>query len=106
MLPRAEVERRCDGLSPPRSTQADSTKGASIRRHSMSIPKRVGCVAALWRYPVKSMAGEALEHAQVSWHGVPGDRRWAFIRKDMVSSGFPWLTIRERPDLWRYCPSF
>jgi MOSC domain-containing protein len=72
----------------------------------MSIPKRVGCVAALWRYPVKSMAAEALEHAQVSWHGLPGDRRWAFIRKGKVTSGFPWLTIRERPDLWRYRPSF
>lgn len=72
----------------------------------MSFPKRVGCVAALWRYPVKSMAAEALEHAQVSWHGLPGDRRWAFIRKGAVMSGFPWLTIRERPDLWRYRPSF
>jgi len=72
----------------------------------MSIPKRVGCVAALWRYPVKSMAAEALDHAQVSWHGLPGDRRWAFIRKGVVTSGFPWLTIRERPDLWRYRPSF
>jgi uncharacterized protein YcbX len=72
----------------------------------MAISKRVGCVAALWRYPVKSMAAEALEHAEVSWQGVPGDRRWAFIRKGKVTSGFPWLTIRERPDLWRYCPSF
>jgi len=72
----------------------------------MAISKRVGCVAALWRYPVKSMAAEALEHAEVSWHGVPGDRRWAFIRKGQVTSGFPWLTIRERSDLWHYRPSF
>jgi uncharacterized protein YcbX len=75
----------------------------------MAISKRaqrVGHLAALWRYPVKSMAAEALEHAEVSWQGVPGDRRWAFIRNGKVSSGFPWLTIRERPDLWHYCPSF
>jgi uncharacterized protein len=42
----------------------------------------------------------------VTWNGVPGDRRWAFVRKGKVSSGFPWLTIRERPDMWRYRPSF
>jgi uncharacterized protein YcbX len=72
----------------------------------MAISKRVGCVAALWRYPVKSMAAETLEHAEVSWQGVPGDRRWAFVRKGKVTSGFPWLTIRERPDLWHYAPSF
>jgi uncharacterized protein len=72
----------------------------------MAISKRVGCVAALWRYPVKSMAAEPLEHAEVSWHGLLGDRRWAFMRKDKATSGFSWLTIRERPDLWRYRPSF
>jgi uncharacterized protein len=72
----------------------------------MSIAIRVGSVAALWRYPVKSMAGEPLEHAEVSWHGVPGDRRWAFIRSGTLMSGFPWLTLRECPELWRYRPSF
>ena len=36
----------------------------------------VGRVAALWRYPVKSMAGEALAATGVSWHGLAGDRRW------------------------------
>ena len=62
----------------------------------------VGRVAALWRYPVKSMAGEELDAAEVSWHGLTGDRRWAFIRAGRVRSGFPWLTIRERPELAHY----
>jgi hypothetical protein len=66
----------------------------------------VGRVAALWRYPVKSMAGEELDGAEVSWHGLAGDRRWAFIRPDLPRSGFPWLTIRERPELARYRPRF
>lgn len=66
----------------------------------------VGRVVGLWRYPVKSMCGEALSAADVSWHGLAGDRRWAFVRNDDVQSGFPWLTIRERNDMSRYCPSF
>jgi MOSC domain-containing protein len=66
----------------------------------------VGHVAALWRYPVKSMAGEKLDAAEVSWHGLAGDRRWAFIRAGQVRSGFPWLTIRERPELAHYRPRF
>src|ERR1700712_3315166 len=50
------------------------------------------------------MAGEPLEHADVSWHGVEGDRRWAFVRDDVPRSGFPWLTIRERSELVLYRP--
>jgi uncharacterized protein YcbX len=34
-------------------------------------------VVGLWRYPVKSAAGEALELARVTPDGVVGDRRWA-----------------------------
>lgn len=66
----------------------------------------IGRVAAIWRYPVKSMAGEQLEAVEVSWHGLVGDRRWAFIRPDRQHSGFPWLTIRENPRLWHYRPVF
>jgi uncharacterized protein YcbX len=66
----------------------------------------VGRVAELYRYPVKSMAGERLPAADVSWHGVAGDRRWAFIRPGLTKSDFPWLTIRERPGMGQYRPSF
>ena len=66
----------------------------------------VGRVAALRRYPVKSMAAEELDGVEVSWHGLAGDRRWAFIRDGQERSGFPWLTIRERPELAHYRPRF
>jgi uncharacterized protein len=66
--------------------------------------REVGRVAALWRYPVKSMAPEALEGVEVGWHGIAGDRRWAFVRADQERNGFPWLTIRESPELARYRP--
>ena len=66
----------------------------------------VGRVVGLWRYPVKSMAGEPLTEVDVSWHGFAGDRRWAFIRDGLPQSGFPWLTLRERGDMSHYHPSF
>ncbi len=66
----------------------------------------VGRVVALRRYPVKSMAAEELDGAEVSWHGLAGDRRWAFVRDGQVRSGFPWLTIRERPEMARYRPFY
>jgi uncharacterized protein len=68
--------------------------------------REVGRIVALWRYPVKSMAGEPLAAADVSWHGLAGDRRWAFVRDGVERSGFPWLTIRERSDMGHYRPSF
>jgi uncharacterized protein YcbX len=67
---------------------------------------QVGTVVGLWRYPVKSMAGQALDEVHVSWHGFAGDRRWAFLRDGVPRNGFPWLTIRQRADLCRYRPSF
>lgn len=66
----------------------------------------VGRVVGLWRYPVKSMGAEALPEVDVGWHGLAGDRRWAFIRRGVARSGFPWLTLRERKDLNHYRPSF
>ena len=63
---------------------------------------QVGIVSGLWRYPVKSMAGEALASTDFSWAGLPGDRRWAFVRPDSQDSGFPWHTIREFPGMSNY----
>ncbi len=39
--------------------------------------------------PVKSMGAEALGETELSWHGLAGDRRWAFIRDGKQRSGFP-----------------
>jgi hypothetical protein len=52
------------------------------------------------------MGAEGLAEAEVCWHGLAGDRRWAFIRNNVVQSGFPWLTLRERGDMSHYHPSF
>jgi uncharacterized protein len=66
----------------------------------------VGRVVSLFRYPVKSMAAQLLDEVDVSWEGLAGDRRWAFIQAGHERSGFPWLTVRELPAMWTYRPSF
>jgi uncharacterized protein YcbX len=48
------------------------------------------------------MAGEALASTDISWAGVAGDRRWAFVRPDSAGSGLPWHTIREFPQMSAY----
>ena len=63
----------------------------------------VGEVAALFRYPVKSMRGEALETADLGWHGLAGDRRLAF-RRTIDRGGFPWLTASRLPELLLFAP--
>jgi uncharacterized protein YcbX len=52
------------------------------------------------------MAASALTEADMTWNGIAGDRRWAFVREGVVQSGFPWFTLRERSDLNLYRPSF
>ena len=74
--------------------------------HESQNSRHVGRVVGLWRYPVKSMGAEALAEVDVSWHGLAGDRRWAFIRNGVAHSGFPWLTLRERDDMSLYRLSF
>ncbi|MGC2275207.1 MAG: MOSC N-terminal beta barrel domain-containing protein, partial [Candidatus Binatus sp.] len=37
----------------------------------------IGTVKEIWRYPVKSMAGERMKSAKMSARGIYGDRGWA-----------------------------
>lgn len=63
----------------------------------------VGRVMALYRYPVKSMAGTALHETRIGWHGVDGDRRYAWVQSDNRTN-FPWLTARQIAEMLRYQP--
>jgi uncharacterized protein YcbX len=67
------------------------------------MPVEIGQVEAIFRYPVKSMAGERLDVAELGWHGLDGDRRLAFRRMD-DRSGMPWLTASKLPDLLLFAP--
>lgn len=63
----------------------------------------LGHVHQLVRYPVKSMAGVATKSAFLGWHGLQGDRRFAFRRLN-DNSGFPWLSASRLPELLLYQP--
>jgi len=64
---------------------------------------QVGRVSEIVRYPVKSMAGIATESALLGWHGLDGDRRFAF-RRVGDKSGFPWLSASRLRELILYQP--
>ena len=64
---------------------------------------QLGHVGELVRYPVKSMAGIATESAFLGWHGLDGDRRFAF-RRVGDDSGFPWLNASRLAELLLYHP--
>jgi uncharacterized protein YcbX len=63
----------------------------------------IGHVREIVRYPVKSMAGIAVESAVLGWHGLAGDRRFAF-RRVGIDNGFPWLSASRLAELVLYHP--
>ena len=65
----------------------------------------IGKIESLWRYPVKSMHGEALNEAFLGFAGVYGDRLFAF-RSPARPSGFPYLTGREQTRMVLYRARF
>src|SRR5262249_22583757 len=69
----------------------------------MSMTKPIGRVVELVRYPVKSMAGIGSETAFLGWHGLEGDRRFAF-RRVGDKSGIPWLTASRLAEMVLYQP--
>src|SRR5215213_6012966 len=65
----------------------------------------VGTVESFWRYPVKSMAGEAIEEAFVGYAGVFGDRYCAVLNS-AAPAGFPYLTGRNKGQMLQFRPRF
>src|SRR2546421_3993999 len=63
----------------------------------------LGQIREIVRYPVKSMAGVPTESAMLGWHGLDGDRRFAF-RRIGDDSAFPWLSASRLPELVLYQP--
>jgi uncharacterized protein YcbX len=74
-----------------------------VRENAGAPGGEIGRVRAIVRYPVKSMAGVAMDSAFLGWHGLAGDRRFAF-RRVGAEGGMPWLTASRLPDLVLYEP--
>ncbi|MEY9840224.1 MOSC domain-containing protein [Streptacidiphilus sp. EB103A] len=55
----------------------------------------IGAVGTLWRYPVKSMLGEQLPAAEVTEHGLDGDRRLALVDRETGR-----IASAKTPRLW------
>lgn len=61
----------------------------------------IGRIAALWRFPVKSMRGERLERAEISENGLPGDRAYALVDQEtqrVVSA----VNFKRYPNLFAF----
>jgi len=58
-------------------------------------------VTEVWRYPVKSMAGERLESCMVTEKGLDGDRRWALVDRTPNRDG-KWFNIKQHAPLMTY----
>ena len=67
--------------------------------------EHIGTVESLWRYPVKSMRGEALQEAFVGFPGLYGDRVFAF-RNSAAPRGCPYLTSTKLETMLLYQPRF
>ena len=65
----------------------------------------IGTIESLWRYPVKSMRGEACPALYAGFAGVYGDRLYA-VRNAAAPKVFPYLTGRTKPEIVLYAPRF
>jgi uncharacterized protein len=73
---------------------------------SLLMTERIGRVARLRRYPVKSMRGEDLDQVFVEEYGFAGDRIFAYVLDDASNPKFPWMTARQAAEMLLYEPEY
>src|SRR6266480_7035172 len=110
--PFRQLLRRSDYQLLGRSRSADhgaTTPSPNACRPTILEPgermRLIGHVESVWRYPVKSMAGEELPEIYAGFAGIWGDRLFAF-KSSATPAGFPYLTGREAHQLLMYRPRF
>lgn len=71
------------------------------------MPDAIATLEKLYIYPVKSMAGIAVDEAHIGLEGIIGDRQYAFVQADKAEkNSFPWMTARENARMLFYIPRF
>jgi uncharacterized protein len=72
---------------------------------AMATDGSAGSIAALWRFPVKSMQGERLVQAELTTQGLLGDRAYAIVDRETgkVASA---KSVRLFPNLLRLSAAF
>jgi uncharacterized protein YcbX len=63
-----------------------------------------GAITELWRYPVKSMAGEPVRSMRVDWRGAGGDRTHALLYDHKGARKH--LTAREAPAMLAWSAAY
>jgi uncharacterized protein YcbX len=77
--------------------------GARAEQSGRREPQEAGMqVIGAWRYPVKSLQGEALTSTVVEHDGLQGDRRWGILDRGTGRI----LTARRRPELLHAAASY
>jgi uncharacterized protein YcbX len=66
---------------------------------------KIGKIESIWRYPVKGMKGEQVDHIYAGYAGLMGDRIYGVIAKD-GDPAFPWHTGRDQEEFVLYKPTF
>lgn len=61
----------------------------------MSVTTAVGTLGSIWRFPVKSMAGEELDEVEVTPGGIVGDRAYALMDRETGK-----VASAKHPKLW------
>jgi len=65
----------------------------------------IGTIESLWRYPIKSMSGEARTEVFMGFSGIYGDRCFAF-KNSAARKGFPYLNANVQQQMLLYQPKF
>src|SRR5690348_17169081 len=83
------------------ATRSRSGRTRSASRSARRPDPTLASVVEIWRYPVKSMAGERLDSCAITDGGLEGDRRWAFIDQSPARAG-KWFNIKQHAPLMTY----